>query len=594
MLLCVHAPAPLRAGDSPPAAAAPNEWLTHYEQNECNATPRYAETIGYCRRLAEASPWVRVMPFGRSPQGREMFVVVLSRHGVFSPEAASQSDDAVVLIQNCIHAGECEGKDASLMLMREMAVTKSLAHLLDHATVLIIPIFNVDGHERFGPYNRINQIGPVEMGWRSTAQRLNLNRDYVKAETPEMRAKLALWNAWQPDLHIDNHSTDGADFQYDVMYAIAHQQETAAPVRRWIDELYLPVLLPAMARDGHVMMPYAWLIDRFDASKGLRHEPFEPRLSTGYGPLRNRPSLLVESHVRKPYRVRVQAHYDIMRHTLEIVGREAAALRAAVRQADSETAEWGRAYDPERRYPLRLELTDESEPYTFRGVQTRTEMSEISGALRLIYEPEPVEVATKLYASTRPAAEVAPPVAYLLPPEWAHLTTYLDAHGVRHERLKQPYEGEVESYRFGEVKWAGEPFEGHHLVTCRAEPIRERRTYPPGSVLVRLDQPGAKVALHLFEPDSRDSLVAWGLFDQVFDRIEYGETYILEDLARRMLAEDPALREEFESLLRRDREFRADPFRRLYFFYDRSPWADTLRNVYPVARITSSLPREVL
>jgi murein tripeptide amidase MpaA len=575
------------AGDA--AHAPPHEWLTYYELHDYNETPRYAETIEYCRRLADASPWVRMVSFGTTPQGRDMEVLVLSRHGVFTPEATARADDLVCLVQNCIHAGECAGKDAALMLMRDIAITREHAALLDHVTLLVIPVFNVDGHERFGPYHRINQIGPREMGWRSTAQRLNLNRDYLKAETPEMRAELALWSAWNPDFHIDNHSTDGADYQYDVTYALPVHQEQAEPVRRWTTDTYIPRMERAMRADGHVIMPYAWLIDRTDPAQGVRFGAMSPRFSTGYGALRNRPSLLVETHVRKPYRVRVKAHYDIMLHTLEELSRDPDALRRVVRQADQQTVALGTHYDPTVRFPLQMELTDESEPFTFRGVETTVEPSDVSGARRTVFGTTPVDTPSKAFNQTRVTVAVAPPLGYLIPPEYAWLTELLESHGLRYERLTHAVERQFESYHFDDVKWAERPFEGHHLVTFTATPIRERRTYPAGSILVRLNQPGAKIALHLLEPDAPDSLAVWGFFDQIFCQIEYAEEYVLEDLARRMLAEDPRLKAEFEERLENDSAFRADPRARLYFFYRRSPWWDDRLNVYPIARVTEPL-----
>ncbi|MER3522881.1 MAG: hypothetical protein C4326_02135, partial [Ignavibacteria bacterium] len=202
------------------AVAHSDEWLTPYERSGFVRTPRYDETVAYCTRMAAASPWVHYTSFGVSPQGRALPLVILSKERLFDPRSAQASGKAMVLIQSGIHAGEIDGKDASLMLMREIAITKQLASLLDNTILLFVPIFNVDGHERFGPYNRINQRGPEEMGWRTTAQNLNLNRDYMKADAPEMRALLKLFAAWLPDLYVDCHVTDGIDVQYDVTYAI--------------------------------------------------------------------------------------------------------------------------------------------------------------------------------------------------------------------------------------------------------------------------------------------------------------------------------------------------------------------------------------
>ncbi|UCG32210.1 MAG: M14 family metallopeptidase [Phycisphaerales bacterium] len=566
------------------------DFITRAERTGFRETSPYEETVTYCRALAEASPWIDLQSIGTSPEGRDIALLVLSREGFFTPEAARESGRTVVLVTNCIHAGECAGKDASLMLVRDIAIGHQRAALVERVILLVVPIFNVDGMARFGQHHRVNQNGPAEMGWRSTAQRLNLNRDWLKADTREMRALLAVWNAWNPHLHIDTHTTDGADHQYDLLFAAARRQEAAPAVAQWVDQMLYPALRRGLAEDGHLATEYGGLVDRQDVAKGMRIWPQGPRYSTGYGAIRNRPSILVEAHALKPYRTRVLATYSIIRHAMEELNRRPAALPDAVEQADAETAAFGRTYDPDVRYPLALELTDEHEPFTFKGREYRRELSEVSGGLRVVYGEGPVDIPSRLYAKLRVTAAVAPPLAYLIPPEWSHVTELLRVHGLRYEHLDRAVRGEFESYRFSGEEWSQRPQEGHHQVSFTTELITERRTYPAGSVLVRLNQPAAKVAVHLFEPESPDSLVAGGFFDQIFAQIEYGESYVLEALAREMLARDPELRSEFEERLRSDPQFAASPRARLYFFYRRSPYWDDHKNKYPVARVTGPLP----
>jgi hypothetical protein len=579
-----------QVGASFAADRTSGDFLTRAERTGFVETAPYEETVAYCRGLAEASPWIDLRSIGTSPQGRDILLLVVSKDGLFAPEAARESGKLVVLVTNCIHAGECAGKDACLMLARDIGIGKEHAALLERVILLVVPVFNVDGFARFGPYHRVNQDGPAEMGWRSTAQRLNLNGDWFKADTPEMRALLAVWNAWNPHLHIDTHTTDGADHQYDLLFAAARRQEAAPAVAQWVDQILYPALRRGLAEDGHLATEYGGLVDRQDVARGIRIWPQGPRYSTGYGAVRNRPSLLVEAHALKPYRTRVLATYSIIRHALEELNRRPAALSEAVAQADAETAAFGRRYDPDFRYPLAFELTDEYEPFIFKGREYRRELSEISGGLRVLYGGGPVDIPSRLYDKLRVTAAVAPPLAYLIPPEWSQVTNVLRAHGLRYEHLDRAVRGEFESYRFGEEKWAERPYEGHPQVSFKTESIKEWRTYPAGSVLVRLDQAGAKVAVHLFEPESPDSLMAEGFFDQIFAQIEYGESYVLESLARKMLARDPALQAEFEERLRSDPQFAGSPRARLYFFYRRSPYWDESKSVYPVARVTDPLP----
>jgi murein tripeptide amidase MpaA len=197
---------------------AQKDLTTWYEISGKKETPRYSETMEFCKALRDASPMVHFVSFGISPQGRELPLLILDRQGLSDPLSIRKNGKAIVLVQACIHPGESEGKDAGFLFIRDIITGKLPVQLLDRVSVLFIPIFNVDGHERFGPYNRINQNGPKEMGWRTTAVNLNLNRDYLKAEAPEMQAWLKLFNEWNPDFFIDIHTTDGADYQYSITY----------------------------------------------------------------------------------------------------------------------------------------------------------------------------------------------------------------------------------------------------------------------------------------------------------------------------------------------------------------------------------------
>jgi hypothetical protein len=582
---------------------APQDWLTKAERTEFRETARYDETMDYCRRLEKASPWIRVTSFGKSGEGRDLPLVIASKDLAFDPVVAAKTGKAVVLIQNGIHAGEIDGKDASLMLLREIAISKptTAGSLLDHVILLVIPIYNVDGHERFGPYNRINQNGPAEQGWRVTAANLNLNRDYMKADAPETRAWLRLFTAWRPDLFIDTHVTDGADFQYDVTYLVENNINVAPSVARWATEHIVERVLPALDRAGHLSSPYIFLRDDTDPGKGLQGGVGGPRFSTSYAALQNRVAFLIETHMLKDYRTRVMATYDLLRLLLEEVNRDPESLRRAVRQADEETVAAGRPSATDRsagrlQIPLRFRSGQKATPVLLKGFQYRRELSEISGGIRIIYEKTPMEMTMPRYEDIQVAKAVTQPLGYLIPPSWGNVIEVLAAHGLRLERLTEPVTAEFESYRFQDVKWQERPFEGRHPVTFEAKPIRETRTYPAGSVLVRLDQPAAKIAIYLLEPDSGEGFVSWGFFDTIFEQKEYAEDYVLEKLAREMLAPpsaglapDPKLKKEFEERIRSDKEFAGDPRQRLAFFYERSPWWDSRINVYPVARVMVSL-----
>src|SRR5262245_46564254 len=217
------------------------DWSTPSEKSNYRTTPTYAETMAYLNRIADAAKGkIKVEAFGKSGKGRTLWSVIISGNGVFDPEAIHRANRPVVLIQNGIHAGEIDGKDASLALIRDILITGNQKQLMQKALIVIIPIYNVDGHERISRYNRINQNGPEEMGWRTTAINLNLNRDYMKADCPETRAFLNLWNRWLPDFFFDDHVTDGADYQYDITYGVEHGADVDPQVASWIEKSLMP------------------------------------------------------------------------------------------------------------------------------------------------------------------------------------------------------------------------------------------------------------------------------------------------------------------------------------------------------------------
>lgn len=567
----------------------PAEWRTYAEQTDYRETPRYDATIDYAKRLDRSSSLIKYETFGKSGEGRDLPLLIASEGETFAPEAAKRAHKAVILIQACIHAGEPDGKDAGLALLRDIAVTKTRAGLLKNVVVLFIPIYSPDGHERVSPYNRINQNGPAEMGWRTTSTYQNLNRDYMKADTPETRAWLALWNKWQPDLFIDCHVTDGADYQYNITFHHEHHAGVDAAVLAWERAVFDQRVAAKTEAAGNIVSWYLEFIDNRDLPKGIRDFNGSPRFSTGYVPLRNRPAILIETHMLKDYRSRVVGTYDFLRSALEEVSNDPQSLLKVVKEADEKTIAAGRAYDPAHPYPLDFELTENATPYHLRAVESHTEMSDVSGARYVTFGTKPIDLTVPLYNDFRVKVSVAQPLFYIVPAQWKEVIEVITAHGLIFTTLKQPATIEVESYRFTDVKWPSGPFEGRLMPSFKAEPVREHRTFPAGSIVVPLAQPAARVAINLLEPEAPDSLVHWGFFDAIFEQKEYGENYVLEKLAREMRAKDPKLREEYQQKLASDPKFAASPRARLEFFYRRSPYWDAQMNLYPVGRIVTPL-----
>ncbi|MBK7670314.1 MAG: M14 family metallopeptidase [bacterium] len=563
------------AGGTPPP-------VSPYEASGGRRTPRYDETISWLQNLAAASPLLEYATFGTSPEGRPLPLVVADLRGRSTAEALADRgpDHAVVLVQACIHAGESCGKDAGMVLLRDLATDRDLAaHLLRNVTLLFIPIFNVDGHERFSAWGRINQNGPEEMGWRVNAANLNLNRDYLKADTVEMRAWLALWRAWLPDFFIDVHSTDGADYQYALTYSLETHGNLEAGLTAWTLR-YEQDLKGALAAQGWPIFPYVMLKDWADPTSGLVTSAATPRFSQGYVALQNRPGLLVEAHMLKDYATRVEVVGRLLRHSLGWLSGEAKSLRSAVAAADAFTA--GPGF---RATPLALDfaLTDSVRTVDFLGVGASEQVGAVTGGRWFRFDGGPQVLPMALQDQLAPSVRARLPEAYLLPPAWGEAIERLEAHGVVSFRLSEPVTLPVRSWRLLDPKWQERPNEGHHPVKYSVEEFGETRTFPAGTVVVDLAQRAARVAAHLLDPQGPDALSRWGFFDAAFERVEYVESYVIEEMIPRLLAENPGWAAELEARKAASPEFAADPWAIRQWFYTRTPWWDGRAGVHPAA-----------
>jgi hypothetical protein len=289
----------------------------------------------------------------------------------------------------------------------------------------------------------------------------------------------------------------------------------------------------------------------------------------------------------KTFQNRIQAHYDLMVATLQIINRDAATLRETTQKADEESKQLGDRYDPAKKVVLSLKLNyDKQDRFRFKGVEYKIDESSISGGKRIQYGKTPKEFDLPWYNTLEADVSVTPPLGYIIPPQWTFVLDRLSAHGIAQQSLKAPLTGRFETYRFTNVSWKEMPFEGHHEVLFKTIPVVEERTLPAGSTVVWLNQRTNKVILHLLEPDGPDSLLRWGFFNAIFEQKEYAEAYVLERLAQEMLEKDPKLKKEFETRLKEDPKFAADLQARLQFFYRRSPYWDQQQDAYPIVRIT--------
>ncbi len=558
-------------------------WVTPTELSGFTTTPSYEETLAWIRRLVASTPELDLVSLGRSMSGREIWMVVASQDKAGDAERLRSGSKPTVLFQAGIHAGEIDGKDAGMMLLRDIvAKQRGAGDILSSVNVLFVPIFNVDGHELATSHTRMNQRGPSNAGWRATAQRLNLNRDYAKADTPEMRAMLGAIEEWQPDLYVDLHVTDGADFQYDITFGGAPEWMWSPAISQWIGSVLTPAVNADLEANGHKPGPMFFAIEDGNWSAGVWSWLGGPRYSDGYGSARHLPSLLVENHSLKPYRRRVLGTRVLLESILRTVGSNARPLREAI---DSDTAA-----RPDT-IPLSFDTPSETqETISLDVIEAKSEPSQITGTTVVTYTGKPITVEVPFIQSTKVVERVTRPKAYWIPPTKPDVIERLRIHGIACETMKAPTTVDVEMYRLANAGfakpggWDVNPFEGRSRISAEVSVERRRETFPPGSVRVSTDQPRGTLAILLLEPQSPDSFFQWGFFLETLQRVEYFEAYAMEPLARRMLSESPRLREEFDTKLETDEAFRGDAMARLRWFYERSPYFDGRWMLYPVAR----------
>ncbi len=585
LALAARAAFPGEARADEPRVPIPPDHYTRAELRAFRSIATYDEVIAFCERLAKTSPSLKLDVYGTSGQGRKMPVVFVSKERTFSPEERGKSAKPWVLLLGSIHGGEVDGTEAILELLRDIALTNRPA-ILDSVNLIAIPVYNVDGYARVSPWNRPNQNGPAEgMGFRTNAQGLDLNRDFVKADAPETRALLALVSAWSPDLFVDNHVTDGADFQATLTVAYGHEPVTPAPLRDWLKTV-VPKALAEVERWGFRTAPYVEFADPKNPLAGIAADPFGPRFATGYFGLRGVPSILVETHAVKPFGDRVKANLRFLTALLERTGKDGGALLAArgTAKRDARGAAVGSGVvieaETDRQRP---------EPVEFATFVWRDEISPVTGKPVTRYDrSQKTTVPLPVFTHARSVKSVPRPAAYLIPAGWPGLEACLRAHGIPAFPLPKAMTLEVGTYRASNPRPAPRTFQGRTRLTATIVRARETREIPAGSLYVPLDTELSAIAIWMLEPEGDDSLFSWGEMSGALEQKEWIDLRVLDPIAEELLKKDPKLRAEWEEKLK-DPVFAGSSRARIEVFWRRTPYWDDTVGLLPVYRLEKPL-----
>ena len=491
---------------------------TRPERTDFRETSTYADVLAFIDSLKKGPAPFAVGSIGKTNEGRDIPYMILSRPVVSTPAEAKALHRPIVYVQGNIHAGEIEGKDAMLALVRDLLSGSQHASVLDSVVLIAVPIYNADGNERFASQsvNRTEQNGPEMVGIRANAQGLDLNRDYMKAEAPETRGSLAMFNAWDPDVFVDLHTTDGSYHGYNLTYAPSLNPAAMFGGVYARDSL-LPVLRARMlARRGGRTFDYGDFISDDTLSEGWVTFDSRPRFGTNYYGLRGRIAILSEAFSHDPLEMRIATTYHFVREILSLVAERAPSILALSARADEQQRSWGNSPDSVQLIPIRSELT--SNPDTgdvIAETLVKSDSASKEPGVRRGYRRtgKYTTVRMPLFVRFTSTLERVPPSAYALPATDTTIANLLRMHGLVVEKLNNDWTGMVESFVVDSVTSAVRAFQGHHETRLKGTWTRQKQTIGAGAYIVRPAQPRGLLSVYLLEPESDDGLVDWNFFD---------------------------------------------------------------------------------
>jgi hypothetical protein len=556
-------------------------------ETDANQTLEYNELIACYEKLQAAYPdKVRMEAIGSTDCGKPLHTVVLSTSGEFDPLRLRQEGKQVLLINNGIHPGEPEGIDATVMLVRNILEDPGKQKALDQLVLVVIPVYNVGGCLNRNSFTRANQNGPASYGFRGNARNYDLNRDFVKSDTKNAQTFQTIFQRWRPDIFIDNHTSNGADYQYTMTLIATQEDKLEAPLGTFLRKKMIPGLYKGMEEKGWDMTPY---VDGPGATpdEGLFGFCDYGRYSTGYAAMWNTIGFMPETHMLKPFKDRLWATYAFMETVIHFMDKNHKDLAVAREEA------WN-ATRTKSSFVLDWKMdTSRHESILFKGYAAKYKPSEVSGLPRLWYDrSEPFEKEIPYYNFFEPAVTVEKPVAYIIPQAWEEVISRLKRNGVMMEQLEQDDSLETTSYYIRDFQTrAG--WEGHHYhYDTELESKQMKRRFFKGDYIIYTNQDANRFIMETLEPNAPDSWFAWNYFEPVLMQKEYFSAYVFEDLAAEFLEENPEVRKEFEALKKADPKFAENGRRQLDWVYRHSPWYEPTHRLYPVARLNKSVPMQ--
>jgi hypothetical protein len=560
-----------------------NKIFTLPIDNEPDKSLSYEQVMKLSHELAKQySDNIHFTYLGLSEQNDTIAALIIFKDKANNPTEIAKQNKVTLMIQAGIHAGEPDGIDGGFMLIRSLLSNPRYMNLLNNVTIIFIPAFNVDGLKLLSPYHRINQNGPELQGWRANAHNLNLNRDYLKASSIEMKNWLKFYYYWNPDFFIDCHTTDGADYQYVMTFDMQLPSFVSTDFNNFFEHNFITYFIDEMDNNGFLSTQYVAFRDWFSPESGLTASIYSPILSHGYPLLNNKPALLLETHMLKSYKQRVMATHQALLIVLEWLSNNKNLLKNLLLNEDNYSISMSK---PNKTFPITYKLTEHQNKKILKGYEYHKAISPVTGISYYTYDnTKPMEVALDFWDSIEVKTNVVLPYGYLLGPEWEHLIEILELHQVTSYTLSEISKIKVQYYYLTKLKFDNAIFEGTFSPIFSYQLRDTFIDLPRGSYFIPINQKAWKSLVYLLEPESTVGFMQMGYFNSMFERKEYGEIYVLDTLAQNML-NDKNIADAFREKKLKEPEFANDPWAQLMWFFDNSPWKDQRMRTIPVFKV---------
>lgn len=541
-------------------------------------TPVYDSIIAAYEKFDQQSEICKLERCGPTDIGKPLHLFILSADKIFDPATAKKKGKAVVLINNAIHPGEPDGIDACIEFTKTILANPKL--LPSNLVICIVPVYNIDGCLNRGSFSRANQEGPEEYGFRGNAINLDLNRDFIKADAANTISLEVIFQEWKPDVFIDTHVSDGADYQH-VMTLIATQRSKLHPVlAEYMDKQMVPAVYAAMKAKKYDLVPYVETLGETPES-GITGFLETPRFGTGYAALFNCIGFVTETHMLKPYNDRVWATYEILFAFVNQISKDAAKIISVHAEADKQTC-------TQKLFTLNWKIdTTKFELIEFKGYEAMHKTSAVTGQQRLYYDrSKPYTKKIKYYNTYLPSTQITAPDFYIIPQAYQKVIYRLALNGVEMKKLQQDTLIEVDMYYISECNSPAKPYESHFVHTgVKTRTEKQKVKYYKGDYIIRTNQPCNRYIVETLEPEGGDSFFAWNFFDGILSQKEWFSDYVFEEKADSILKANPALKMQLDEKKKSDAAFASNGWAQLYFIYQRSGYMEVTYNRYPIARL---------